>query len=126
MQTTFDNFAYINPYTAAIAAGSNLLSDHGISRTVNLAKNGQYSRAALSGLVDILNLSLINRATNGLKNISKLSQYKLRIPENKDSYYRIVNGMDAIDDANNSGMITRPYVGDYIFPYFTKGQLYNR
>lgn len=126
MQAAFDNFAYINPYTAAIAAGSNLLSDHGISRTVNLAKNGQYSRAALSGLVDILNLSLMNRATNGLKNISKLSQYKLRIPENKDSYYRIVNGMDAIDDANNSGMITRPYVGDYYFPYFTKGQLYNR
>lgn len=58
--------------------------------------------------------------------ISKLSQYKLRIPENKDAYYRVVNGIDAINDANTSGMITRPYVGDYMFPYFTKGQLYSR
>lgn len=61
-----------------------------------------------------------------LQNMPKLSQYKLRIPENKDTYYRIVNGIDAINDANISGMITRPYAGDYMFPYFTKGQLYSR
>jgi len=40
MQASFDNFAYMNPYTAAIAAGSNLFSDHGVSKTINLAKNG--------------------------------------------------------------------------------------
>ena len=60
-----------------------------------------------------------------LKNI-KIPQYRLKVPINKNSYYRVVNGREAIDDANISGIIRRPEVtGSYNFPYFTKGQLYS-
>lgn len=59
------------------------------------------------------------------KNI-KIPQYRLKIPINKNSYYRLVDGRDAINDANISGVIRRPEVADsYSFPYFTKGQLYS-
>lgn len=77
MQAAFDNFAYINPYTAAIAAGSNLLSDHGISRTVNLAKNGQYGSAALSGLGDLLDISMLSYGGRHIKNNGMLDAAKL-------------------------------------------------
>lgn len=77
MQAVFDNFAYMNPYTAAIAAGSNLLSDHGISRTVNLAKNGQYGSAALSGLGDLLDISMLSYGGRHIKNNGMLDTAKL-------------------------------------------------
>lgn len=77
MQASFDNFAYMNPYTAAIAAGSNLSSDHGIRRTVNLTKNGQYGSAVLSGLGDLLDASMLTYGgrhikNNGMFDIAKL------------------------------------------------------
>ena len=77
MQAAFDNFAYMNPYTATIAAGSNLLSDRGIRRTVNLAKNGQYRSAALSGLRDLLDTSMLlyggrHIKNNGIFDVAKL------------------------------------------------------
>lgn len=68
MQAAFDNFAYMNPYTAAIAAGSNLFSDHGVSKTINLAKNGQYGRAALSGLGDLFDASMLSYGGRYIKN----------------------------------------------------------
>lgn len=68
MQASFDNFAYMNPYTATIAAGSNLLSDRGIRRTVNLAKNGQYGSAALSGLGDLFDASIFSYGGRYIKN----------------------------------------------------------
>ena len=77
IQAVFDNFAYINPYTAAIAAGSNLLSDHGINRTVNLAKNGQYGSAALSGLGDLLDISMFSYGGQHIKNNGMLDAAKL-------------------------------------------------
>ena len=77
MQAAFDNFAYMNPYTATIAAGSNLLSDRGIRRTVNLAKNGQYRSASLSGLGDLLDASMLlyggrHIKNNGIFDVAKL------------------------------------------------------
>lgn len=141
MQASFDNFAYLNPYTAALAAGSNLLSDHGVNRTITLAKNGQYSGATLSGLGDMFDLAITKHGTNqigkylqkpfnniaqrGIDILKEASKYRLTIPQQNDSYYRVVNGMEAIDDANSSGMITRPYYGGYMFPYFKKGELYS-
>lgn len=68
MQASFDNFAYMNPYTAAIAAGSNLFSDHGVSKTINFAKNGQYGRAALSGLGDLFDASMLSYGGRYIKN----------------------------------------------------------
>lgn len=68
MQAAFDNFAYMNPYTATIAAGSNLLSDRGVSKTINLAKNGQYGRAALSGLGDLFDASMLSYGGRYIKN----------------------------------------------------------
>lgn len=77
MQAAFDNFAYMNPYTATIAAGSNLLSDRGIRRTVNLAKNGQYGSAALSGLGDLLDASMLTYGGRHIKNNGMFDVAKL-------------------------------------------------
>lgn len=52
--------------------------------------------------------------------------YRFQIPTNEDTFYRILHGAESIDDANNSGMITRTFAPDYQFPYFTKGQLYSK
>lgn len=77
MQASFDNFAYMNPYTAAIAAGSNLFSDHGVSKTINLAKNGQYGRAALSGLGDLFDASILSYGGRYIKNNGMFDAAKL-------------------------------------------------
>lgn len=77
MQASFDNFAYMNPYTAAIAAGSNLFSDHGVSKTINLAKNGQYGRAALSGLGDLFDTSILSYGGRYIKNNGVFDTAKL-------------------------------------------------
>lgn len=77
IQVAFDNFAYMNPYTATIAAGSNLLSDHGIKRTVNLAKNGQYGSAALSGLGDLFDASMLTYGGRHIKNNGVFDTAKL-------------------------------------------------
>lgn len=52
--------------------------------------------------------------------------YRFKIPTNEDAFYRILHGAESINDANNSGMITRTFAPDYQFPYFTKGQLYSK
>lgn len=77
MQASFDNFAYMNPYTAAIAAGSNLFSDHGVSKTINLAKNGQYGRTALSGLGDLFDTSILSYGGRYIKNNGMFDTAKL-------------------------------------------------
>ena len=77
MQASFDNFAYMNPYTAAIAAGSNLFSDHGVIKTINLAKNGQYGRAALSGLGDLFDASMLSYGGRYIKNNGMFDAAKL-------------------------------------------------
>lgn len=87
MQASFDNFAYMNPYTAAIAAGSNLFSDHGVSKTINLAKNGQYGSAALSGIGDLFDTALAYPLINKSVGIGK----QILIPSNRaaHAYYAI-------------------------------------
>ena len=87
MQAAFDNFAYMNPYTAAIAAGSNLLSDHGIRRTINLTKNGQYRNAALSGIGDLFDAALAYPLINKSVGIGK----QILMPSNRaaHAYYAI-------------------------------------
>ena len=62
MQVAFNNFAQLNPYTAAAAAGGNLLSNDGIKKTFNFIKNGRYGRAALSGLGDLLDTSILGHS----------------------------------------------------------------
>ena len=68
MQVAFNNFAWLNPYTAAAAGGINLLSDNGIKKTFNFIKNGQYKRAALSGLGDTFNVLMLSPMLSKLKN----------------------------------------------------------
>lgn len=77
MQAAFNNFAYINPYTATLAAVNNLSSDHGIRRTVNLAKNGQYGNAVLSGLGDLLDASMLTYGGRYIKNNGAFDAVKL-------------------------------------------------
>lgn len=68
--------------------------------------------------------------SNATKQAIELMQnkvpYRFQIPTNEDTFYRILHGAESIDDANNSGMITRAFAPDYQFPYFTKGQLYSK
>lgn len=89
----------------------------------------------LDGVFDALVLHGVGNSTrfNNLKNtvVDKTIQtiknqpYRLKIPIDRDLYYRIVDGDDAINDANNSGMVSRMFAPDYQFPYFTKGDLYS-
>lgn len=69
----------------------------------------------------------ISRATKqAIEWMQNKVPYRFSIPTNEDTFYRILHGTEAIDDANNSGMITRTFAPDYQFPYFTKGQLYSK
>lgn len=69
---------------------------------------------------------LPNAAKQTIKWMQNKAPYRFSIPTNEDTFYRILHGTEAIDDANNSGMITRTFAHDYQFPYFTKGQLYSK
>ena len=69
---------------------------------------------------------LPNAAKQTIKWMQNKVPYRFSIPTNEDAFYRILHGTEAIDDANNSGMITRTFAPDYQFPYFTKGQLYSK
>ena len=69
---------------------------------------------------------LPNAAKQAIKWVQNKVPYRLQIPTNEDTFYRILHGVESIDDANNSGMITRTFAPDYQFPYFTKGQLYSK
>lgn len=69
---------------------------------------------------------LPNAAKQAIKLVQNKVPYRLQIPTNEDTFYRILHGVESIDDANNSGMITRTFAPDYQFPYFTKGQLYSK
>ncbi len=81
-------------------------------------------------LLDFASPYVFPKLPNATKQVIKLMQnkvpYRFQIPTNEDTFYRILHGTEAIDDANNSGMITRTFAPDYQFPYFTKGQLYSK
>lgn len=86
--------------------------------------------AAGNLLLDFASPYVFPKLPNATKQVIKLMQnkvpYRFQIPTNEDTFYRILHGTEAIDDANNSGMITRTFAPDYQFPYFTKGQLYSK
>lgn len=81
-------------------------------------------------LLDFASPYVFSKLPNATKQTIKWMQnkvpYRLQIPTNEDTFYRILHGAESIDDANNSGMITRTFAPDYQFPYFTKGQLYSK
>lgn len=81
-------------------------------------------------LLDFASPYVFSKLPNATKQAIKWMQnkvpYRFQIPTNEDTFYRILHGTEAIDDANNSGMITRTFAPDYQFPYFTKGQLYSK
>ena len=81
-------------------------------------------------LLDFVSPYVFSKLPNATKQAIELIRnkvpYRFQIPTNEDTFYRILHGTEAIDDANNSGMITRTFAPDYQFPYFTKGQLYSK
>lgn len=81
-------------------------------------------------LLDFASPYVFSKLPNATKQAIKWMQnkvpYRFQIPTNEDTFYRILHGAESIDDANNSGMITRTFAPDYQFPYFTKGQLYSK
>lgn len=54
--------------------------------------------------IDILTPFAIGGTGRVATNVAKRFPYRLNIPVSSDKYYRVV-GMDAIDDANKSGLI---------------------
>lgn len=87
----------------------NLFTDNGVQKTYKEAKEGNYGKAALSGIGDALNIMgtvhLPTSSTQAIKeliNWSKTNKLNLKLDPNK--YYRVVSE-SAIHDANTSKVI---------------------
>ena len=114
----------VSPSTYAGAAARSLTGDGTFGS--NLTSGSGFNDTAANIAFDVASPFILKAGLGaGAEFLQNLNKYKLKIPINKNLYYRQINGFDAINDANNSGMITRPYAGDYNFPYFTKGSLYS-
>lgn len=114
----------VSPSTYVGAAARSLTGDGTFGS--NLTSGTGFNDTAANIAFDVASPFILKTGLNaGSEFLQNLNKYKLKIPINKNLYYRQINGFDAINDANNSGMITRPYAGDYNFPYFTKGSLYS-
>lgn len=123
-----------------------VFNNNGKSYTENVMSGEGTGDVAGNVAIDILTPFAIGGAGRAATNVAKRFPYRLNIPVSSDKYYRVV-GMDAIDDANKSGLIRWQSTSNNTLqdnnlsgkslldkldigsrsggvPYFTKGKLY--
>lgn len=123
-----------------------VFNNNGKSYAENVMSGEGIGDVAGNVAIDMLIPFAIGGAGRAATNVAKRFPYRLNIPVSSDKYYRVV-GMDAIDDANKSGLIRWQSTSNNTLqdnnlsgkslldkldvgsrsggvPYFTKGKLY--
>lgn len=123
-----------------------VFNNNGKSYAENVMSGEGTGDVAGNVAIDILTPFAIGGTGRVATNVAKRFPYRLNIPVSSDKYYRVV-GMDAIDDANKSGLIRWQSTSNNTLqdnnlsgkslldkldigsrsggvPYFTKGKLY--